>query len=159
MCLWPLPASAASCGAPSPDLRASVGPSPPPCAAPVCAAPALASAPVSPPAAGPCVVSQSHTQTHTRPTLPCSHSNVDHSKTGRWRPAVPFVAEQQLPVQVLVAGCLHWGTVQPPGLNALLTALICCGLTGQRREASRGLWGAWNKSYHCVLTFNSSDLI
>lgn len=76
--LWPPPASAASCGAPSPDLREAVVPSPPLCASPVCAAPTLASAPVSPPAAGPCMVSQSHTQTQS--TLPCCDSNADHIK-------------------------------------------------------------------------------
>lgn len=62
----PAPASAASCGAPSPGLRDAAVPFPPLCAAPACAAPALASAQVSPPAAGRCTVTQSHvTQTHS----------------------------------------------------------------------------------------------
>lgn len=74
-CLWPPPAFAASCEALSPDLRGAVVPSPPLCAAPVCAAPTLASALVSPPAAGPCMVSQSHAQPQS--ALPCWDSITD----------------------------------------------------------------------------------
>lgn len=157
---WPLAASAASCGAPSPDLRAAVVPSPPPCAAPVYAAPTLAAAPVSPPTAGPCMVS--HSYTHTNP--PCSVSNVEHIRSESQRGflvlVIPFMAEQQFPVQVLVARCLYWGTVQFPGLKDLVTAAVCCGLTGQPLAANRTLWGTQNNSYHYLLTltFNFSDL-
>lgn len=81
--LWPPPASAASCGALSPDLRGAVVPAPPLCAAPTCAAPTHASVPVFPPAADPCTVSQNHTPTQS--TLPCSDSDADHIKIREWR--------------------------------------------------------------------------
>lgn len=63
------------------------------------------------------------------------------------RPAVPFVAEQQLPVEVLVAGCLRWGAVQLPGLSALVVQ-ICCGLSEQCWVTYNGLWGVRYTVYH-----------
>lgn len=145
--LWPPSASAASCAAPSPGLRDGAGPSPALCAAPVCAAQALASAQVSPPAAGPCMVSQRHIQNTFHSAL---------SRFGHWPhwdqsadvwPAVPFVAEQQLPVEVLVTGCLGRGTVQFPGLSALVIK-VCHGLSGQCQVTNGGLWGKWHSSRH-----------
>lgn len=145
--LWPPPASAASCAALSPGLRDAAGPSLALCAAPVGAAPALASAQVSPPAAGPCMVSQRHTQNTFHSAL---------SRFGHWPhwdqsadvwPAVPFVAEQQLPMKVLVTGSLGRGTVQFPGLSALVIK-VYHGLSEQRQVTNGGLWGIRRSSCH-----------
>lgn len=105
-------------------------PAPPLCAAPVCAAPTLASAPVSPPAASPCMISQSHT--HNGPPCPPltqmlitlgSEIRVVFRVCG----GLPFMAEQQLPVQVLVGGYLSGRTIEPPGMNTLFTTVVYCG--------------------------------
>lgn len=44
---------------------------------------------------------------------------------------VPFMTEQQLPVQVLVAWCLHAGAIQSPGQSTIVCE-VSSGLTGQR---------------------------
>ena len=54
-------------------------------------------------------------------------------------PPVPFMAEHQLPVQVLVARHQHWGAVQSAGQEGLVPAAVCCGLTGQTLAANRRL--------------------
>lgn len=153
--LWPPPASAASCAAPSPGLRDAAGPSPVLCAAPVGAAPALASAQVSPPAAGPCMVSQRHTQN----TFHSASSRFGHwphwdQSADVW-PAVPFVAEQQLPMEVLVTGSLGWGTVQFPGLSTLVIK-VCRGMSGQCQVTDGGLCEIWDSSCHQCQCYNSN---
>lgn len=78
-----------------------------------------------------------HSESHSH-TLSCSVSNAGHIKIReresrgvlRVAPPVPFMAEQQLPVQVLVARTFRRGAVQLPGLTKLIT-VVCCGLTGQ----------------------------
>lgn len=74
------------------------------------------------------------------------------------RPAVPFVAEQQLPVEVLVAGCLRWGAVQLPGLSALVVQ-VCCGLSEQCWVTYNGLWGVRYTIYHVPVILLPHDSI
>lgn len=54
------------------------------------------------------------------------------------QPKVPFVAEQQLPVEVLVIWCLSRGAVQLPGLSAFVIQ-VCCVLSEQCWVTSDGL--------------------
>lgn len=61
---------------------------------------------------------------------------------------LPFVAEQQLPLQVLVARRLHRGAVQFAGRDALVAVAVRRGLTGNPVAANRGLWGTQTLSFY-----------
>lgn len=74
------------------------------------------------------------------------------------RPAVPFVAEQQLPVEVLVTGCLSWGAVQLPGLSALVVQ-VCCGLSEQCWLTNDGLWGVRYTATHVTCDHDHDSIV
>lgn len=99
--------------------------------------------------------SQWEEHTHTRSnthaqTLLCSYSRMDdrENKVGQMF-SLPFMAEHQLPVQVMVAWCFHRGTIQFPGVSNLITAAVCCGLTVQEPMTNIGLWRIGNNFNNC----------